>query len=230
MGSGSAQQGTAPGRGVGRRPTRGTGRRRGAAPGAADGPPGRALRRISSSWARAAICWANSAVWMPWKTPSSQPTSWAWAMRSSASDGVSPSVNGRVIRSSSSRSSGARPCSSSRIDDGVDVAQPVAAGLVQRRRPDLLEQLLDHRADPHDLGRLLDHLADGERAVVAVVVLAASAWRRPAARRAPRRRPAADARCRFPVQSCLHPAPCPEAPNAGCGSRRAVTRSHGQLG
>ena len=53
---------------------------------------------------------------MPWKTPSSQPTSWAWAIRSSASDGVSPSLNGRVIRSSSSRSSGARPCSSSRID------------------------------------------------------------------------------------------------------------------
>ena len=137
----------------------------------ADGPPGSALRRISSSWARAAICWANSAVWMPWKTPSSQPTSWAWAIRSSASVGVSPSVNGRVIRSSSSRSSGARPCSSSRIDDCVDVAQPVAARLVEGRRPDLLEQLLDHRADPHDLGRLLDHLADVERAVVAVVVL-----------------------------------------------------------
>jgi hypothetical protein len=47
----------------------------------------------------------------------------------------------------------------------VDVAQPVAAGVVQRRRPDLLEQLLDHRADPHDLGRLLDHLADGGRPV-----------------------------------------------------------------
>src|SRR4051812_40109654 len=54
---------------------------------------------------------------MPWKTPSSQPTSWAWAIRSSASDGVSPSLNGSVIRSSSSRSSGARPCSSSRIEE-----------------------------------------------------------------------------------------------------------------
>jgi hypothetical protein len=53
---------------------------------------------------------------MPWKTPSSQPTSWAWAIRSSASDGVSPSLNGRVIRSSSSRRSGERPSSSSRID------------------------------------------------------------------------------------------------------------------
>src|SRR3712207_4024816 len=40
---------------------------------------------------------------------------------------------------------------------GVDVAQPVAAGVVQRGGADLLEQLLDHRADPHDLRRLLDH-------------------------------------------------------------------------
>ena len=37
---------------------------------------------------RAAICWANSAVWMPWNRPSSQPTSCACAMRSSASDGI----------------------------------------------------------------------------------------------------------------------------------------------
>ena len=90
-------------------------------------PPGRALRRISSSWARAAICWANSAVWMPWKSPSSQPTSWAWAMRSSASDGVESSVNGRVIRSSSSRSSGASPSLSSRIE----------LSWISRRRPRL---------------------------------------------------------------------------------------------
>jgi hypothetical protein len=40
------------------------------------GPDGNA-RRICSSWARAAICWANSAVWMPWNRPSSQPTNWA---------------------------------------------------------------------------------------------------------------------------------------------------------
>ena len=45
----------------------------------------------------------------------------------------------------------------------VDVAQPVAAGVVQGRGADLLEQLLDHRADPHDLGRLLDHVADATR-------------------------------------------------------------------
>ena len=71
---------------------------------------------MSSSWARVAICWAMSVAWMPWNSPSSQPTSWAWAIRSSASDGVSPSLKGSVIRSSSSRSSGARPSSSSRIE------------------------------------------------------------------------------------------------------------------
>ena len=51
-------------------------------------PGGSAPWRICSSWARAAICWANSAVWMPWNSPSSQPTSCACAMRSSASDGI----------------------------------------------------------------------------------------------------------------------------------------------
>src|SRR5674476_1218937 len=52
---------------------------------------------------------------MPWNSPSSQPTSWACAIRSSASDGTS-SPNGRVMRSSSSISSGARPSSSSLIE------------------------------------------------------------------------------------------------------------------
>ena len=47
-----------------------------------------ACRRICSNWARAAICWANSAVWIPWNRPSSQPTSCAWAIRSSASLGT----------------------------------------------------------------------------------------------------------------------------------------------
>ncbi len=103
-----------------RRP-RGTGRSR--APAArrrrrrsASTPLGSARRRISSNWARAAICWANSAVWIPWKSPSSQPTSWAWAMRSSASLGAASSPNGSDSRSSSSTSSGARPSSSSAIE------------------------------------------------------------------------------------------------------------------
>ncbi len=67
----------------------------------------------SAPAARAAICWAKSVVWIPWKSPSSQPTSWACAMRSSASLGVASSVKGRESRSSSSTSSGARPSSSS---------------------------------------------------------------------------------------------------------------------
>ena len=50
----------------------------------------------------------------------------------------------------------------------VDLAQPRPAGLVERRRADLFEQLLDHRADPHHLGRLLDLI--GERAGVVTVV------------------------------------------------------------
>jgi hypothetical protein len=39
----------------------------------------------------------------------------------------------------------------------VDRAQPGPSAFVERRRPDLFEQLLDHRADAHDLGRLLHH-------------------------------------------------------------------------
>jgi hypothetical protein len=38
--------------------------------------------------------------------------------------------------------------------------QAHAALLVERRGPHLLEQLPDHAADPHHLGRLLDHLGD----------------------------------------------------------------------
>ena len=45
----------------------------------------------------------------------------------------------------------------------VDVAQPDPGGLVERRGAHLLEQLLDHRADPHDLRRLLDQLGDVAR-------------------------------------------------------------------
>ena len=40
----------------------------------------------------------------------------------------------------------------------VDLLQPGPALLVQRRRPDLFQELPDHAADPHDLGRLLNHL------------------------------------------------------------------------
>ena len=66
------------------------------------------------------------------------------------------SSNGSESRSSSSRSSGRQAVL--QLDDRplVDLPQPLAAGLVERRRADLLEQLLDHAADPHDLRRLLD--------------------------------------------------------------------------
>jgi hypothetical protein len=40
----------------------------------------------------------------------------------------------------------------------VDLLEPVPTGVVERSRPDLFEQLLDHAADPHDLGGLLDEL------------------------------------------------------------------------
>ena len=42
----------------------------------------------------------------------------------------------------------------------VDLRQARAAGLVEGGLTDLLEQLPDHAADAHDLGRLLDHLGD----------------------------------------------------------------------
>ena len=138
-------------------------------PSPADMPGGSARRRISSNCARAAICWANSAVWMPWNSPSSQPTSWAWAMRSSDSDGIASSANGSESRSSSSISSGARPSSSSLIERRWISLSRDAARLVERGAAHLLEQLLDHAADAHDLGRLVDEV--GERALV--VALAA---------------------------------------------------------
>ncbi len=62
----------------------------------------------------------------------------------------------------------------------VDLFQPDPALLVKRRRPDLLEQLPDHVADPHDLGRLLDHL--GDRALAAGVLVLLAGRRRYAAR------------------------------------------------
>ena len=43
----------------------------------------------------------------------------------------------------------------------MDLLEPRPALLVQRGRPDLLQQLADHAPDSHDLGRLLDHLGDG---------------------------------------------------------------------
>ena len=54
----------------------------------AAGPaPASPRRRSSSNCARADACWANIAAWIPWNSPSSQPTSWACATRISDSVG-----------------------------------------------------------------------------------------------------------------------------------------------
>ena len=154
-------------------------------------PGGRARRRRSSNCARAAICWANSAVWMPWNSPSSQPTSWACATRSSASEGH------RVV--------GERQRDPLELLDelgceallelldraGVDLLQARPARLVQLGRANLLEQLLDHAADPHHLGRLVDHCGDG---TVVHLVVARGPPRRPS-RSARPRRPAGPSDC-----------------------------------
>ncbi len=47
----------------------------------------------------------------------------------------------------------------------VDLLQPVAAGVVERCGAHFLEELFDHRADAHDLGRLLHHVGHRLRAV-----------------------------------------------------------------
>ncbi len=52
----------------------------------------------------------------------------------------------------------------------VDLPEPHPAGLVQRRGPHLLEQLLDHRADPHDLGRFADRVGRADRPIRSLVV------------------------------------------------------------
>src|SRR5881394_1188719 len=52
----------------------------------------------------------------------------------------------------------------------MDVAQPRPARIVERRRTDLVEQLLDHAADPHDLVRPAHHLADLQGGGLVVLV------------------------------------------------------------
>src|SRR4051794_12521548 len=64
---------------------------------------------------------------MPWNRPSSQPTSWAWAIRSSDSVGGASS-NGWISRSSSSSSSGASPSLSSLIEVCSTVASRLRPG------------------------------------------------------------------------------------------------------
>ena len=91
----------------------------GRGPASAAGPgtcPGMSWPRICSSCWRAASCWANSVAWMPWKRPSSQPTSWAWATRSSASVGTVPGSKGGASERSSAWRSGDRASASVSTD------------------------------------------------------------------------------------------------------------------
>ena len=114
--------------------------------------PGGSWRICSSCW-RAASCWANSVAWMPWNSPSSQPTSCALATRISPSVGISPSRNGRASIFSSCCRSGRQRLGQLGDRALVDLGQALAARLVERRGADLLEEHLDHRADAHHLGR-----------------------------------------------------------------------------
>src|SRR3954452_8921586 len=98
---------------------------------------------------------------MPWKRPSSQPTSCACAIRSSDSDGVD-SLNGSISPSRSSPTSGGGAPLSSPVqlvtqlgreallelaDRGAQhPGEPRATRLVHRRGLDLLEQHADHAA------------------------------------------------------------------------------------
>src|SRR5690606_16838891 len=68
----------------------------------------------------------------------------------------------------------------------VDLLEPGAAGVVERSGPHLLEQLLDHGADAHDLCRLLDHVGQRLALLGALVgaLAALFACRRGAVRRA----------------------------------------------
>ena len=52
----------------------------------------------------------------------------------------------------------------------MDLLEPGTALLVNRRGAHLFEQLADHAADPHHLGRLLDHL--GDRTLAGLLVVA----------------------------------------------------------
>ena len=120
--------------------------------------------RICSSCWRAASCWANSVAWMPWNRPSSQPTSWAWATRSSASVGTRRRRTARASGAArpAGRATAPRPARRPKL---VDPGQPLPAGSSSGAGAHLVEQLLDHRADAHHLGRLLDRLGSSDRVV-----------------------------------------------------------------
>ena len=104
--------------------------------------PGSPRRRSSSNCARAAICCENSAAWIPWNRPSSQPTSWAWATRISAS--VGHALHRRRERGELLLQVGRQHVLELADRALVDLTEPDAAGLVERRLTRVLQQLPDH--------------------------------------------------------------------------------------
>ena len=110
---------------------------------------------LSCCWAMA--CWVKRVAWIPWKRPSSQPTSWACAMRSSDSLGVSE-VNGRTTSSSSFWSSGDSTPSSSRSDFSW-ISRRARRPASSSGAADLFEHPPHHRGDADELRRPGDLLA-----------------------------------------------------------------------
>ena len=95
-------------------------------------------------------CWVNSVAWMPWNRPSSQPTSWACAMRSSDSLGVSLREREDDVLELLLQLGGEHALELvERLL--VDLAQRPPAGVVERGAPDLVEHPAHHRRDADEL-------------------------------------------------------------------------------
>jgi len=116
--------------------------------------------RISSNCCCACICWVNSVAWMPWKRPSSQPTS--CRLRDPELGVARGLARERSVTSLSSRFRSSERMSWSFLDRAlVDLLERPAAGVVERREPGLVEQRAHHRRDADQLGRPGDLLALG---------------------------------------------------------------------
>ena len=100
--------------------------------------------------------------------PASRPAGPARSAARTRSAGCLPRTAATAVPAPRAAPGPARP--RARRSTLVDLPQPAAARLVERRGPDLLEQLLDHAADPHHLGGLLDEV--GEVALAAAVAVA----------------------------------------------------------
>ena len=116
---------------------------------------------ICWSCAWAAICCATIAVCSPWNRPSSHPTSWACAMRSSRLRGHGVVGEGQRDAVQLGHEVGGEAVLE--LGDGplVHLGEPGAGRLVEGRAAHLLEQTLDHLADPQDLRGLVDDRGPG---------------------------------------------------------------------